>query len=131
MGRRHVAPLSFYMYCLCFFITYHLWFNQTVEHHNIVRLQYGLSVLEVDDQLMNEAIEHSIWMAENETLQHANIRYGAENIAVANVSPQSVVQMWMNSDGHRRNILNSRYTKIGCAVYKSRSGRYYWCARFR
>ena len=80
---------------------------------------------------MNEAIEHSIWMAENETLRHANIRHGAENIAVANVSPQSVVQMWMDSDGHRRNILNSRYTRIGCAVYKSGSGRHYWCARFR
>ncbi len=80
---------------------------------------------------MKEASDHAIWMTKNEIMQHSKIRYGAENIAKAKMSPKRVVQLWMNSQGHRRNILNPRYTKIGVAVYKSKSGRYYWCARFR
>jgi uncharacterized protein YkwD len=110
---------------------YHLWFHQTIEEHNVVRRNYGLQILELDEKLMKEASDHAIWMTKNEIMQHSKIRYGAENIAKAKMSPKRVVQLWMNSQGHRRNILNPRYTKIGVAVYKSKSGRYYWCARFR
>jgi uncharacterized protein YkwD len=70
-------------------------------------------------------------MARNESLVHSRITYGAENIARANVTPKEILRLWMNSPGHRRNILDKRYTKIGAAVYKSKSGRYYWCVRFK
>ena len=110
---------------------YHYWFTDLIREHNIVRSQYGLVALSIDEQLMREANNHALWMAQNEALQHAHIRYGAENIAQAEVKPARVVQMWLNSPGHRRNMLNSRYDRIGVGVYKSRSGRYYWCIRFK
>jgi len=116
-------------YCLLVF--YHLWFNQTIEQHNIVRKDHGLQILEIDEKLMKEANDHAIWMTKNETLQHSRFRHGAENIARARVNPKKVVELWMSSPGHRRNILNPRYTRIGVAVYKSTGGKYYWCARFR
>jgi uncharacterized protein YkwD len=116
-------------YCLLVF--YHLWFNQTIEQHNIVRKDHGLQIFEIDEKLMKEANDHAIWMTKNETLQHSRFRYGAENIARASVNPKKVVELWMNSPGHRRNILNPRYTRIGVAVYKSTGGKYYWCTRFR
>mgnify|MGYP003301468129 CR=1 FL=1 len=36
-----------------------------------------------------------------------------ENIALGQRSPEQVVQAWMNSDGHRRNIMNVQFEKIG------------------
>ncbi len=40
-----------------------------------------------------------------------------ENIAKGQTSPQQVMNDWMNSAGHRANILNSSFTKIGVAEY--------------
>jgi uncharacterized protein YkwD len=54
----------------------------------------------------------------------------AENIAHGQTSPQRVVESWMNSDGHRRNILNSNYTYIGVGVAKNENGRLYWVQLF-
>jgi uncharacterized protein YkwD len=53
----------------------------------------------------------------------------AENIACGQNSPESVVSSWMNSSGHRANILNSdyRYIGVGCAYY---NGSYYWTQEF-
>ena len=50
------------------------------------------------------------------------IRYSSagENIAKGQKTPQQVVNAWMNSSGHRANILNSNYTQIGVG-YDSRS----------
>ena len=108
---------------------YHYWFTDLIREHNIVRSQYGLVALSIDEQLMREANNHALWMAQNEALQHAHISNGAENIAEANVKPSKVVNLWMNSPGHRANILNPKFEKIGVAVYKSKSGRYFWCVR--
>jgi uncharacterized YkwD family protein len=43
--------------------------------------------------------------------------YAGENIAKGQRSPQEVMTSWMNSPGHRQNILNSHFTKIGVAYY--------------
>jgi len=110
---------------------YHYWFTDLIREHNIVRSQYGLVALSIDEQLMREANNHALWMASHEILQHSEITKGAENIAQAEVKPARVVQMWLNSPGHRRNMLNPRYDRIGVGVYKSRNGRYYWCVRFK
>ena len=106
-------------------------FIQTVDEHNIVRKQYNLPEFTIDNDLMQQCKNHSIYMAKNEILVHSNIKFGAENIAQANTSPKNVTKIWMNSPGHKANILNSKYTKIGCAVYKSKNGNYYWCVRFK
>lgn len=126
-----MSSLYFFNMAICYAVLYHLWFHQTIEEHNIIRHSYGLTILEIDDELMKEASKHASWMATNETLRHSHITNGAENIAQANVSPKNMVKTWMRSPGHRRNILNPRYTRIGVAVYKSKGGRYYWCTRFR
>lgn len=42
--------------------------------------------------------------------------YVGENIAAGQKSPQAVMDTWMNSDGHRANILNPNYTEIGVGV---------------
>ena len=45
--------------------------------------------------------------------QGVSYRSAGENIAKGQRTPQEVVQAWMNSEGHRRNILSSDYTHIG------------------
>ena len=43
----------------------------------------------------------------------------AENIAKGQRTPQAVLNAWMNSSGHRANILNASYTKIGVGYVQS------------
>lgn len=52
-----------------------------------------------------------------------------ENIAKGQKSPQEVVEAWMNSPGHRANILNSNFNQIGVGVVQS-GGYYYWAQLF-
>jgi len=52
-----------------------------------------------------------------------------ENIAAGQPMPAAVMQTWMNSDGHRANILDSHYTTIGVGVYIS-GGMVYWVQEF-
>lgn len=118
------------MKVLLLLATLHPWFQQMVEHHNLIRYEHGLVALSIDDQLMKEADEHAQWMAENKILRHADITYGSENIARAKVKPKEVVDLWMDSPGHRSNILNPKWQRIGVAVYKSDDGDYWWCVRF-
>ena len=56
-------------------------------------------------------------------------RTAGENIAYGYGTPEQVVKGWMNSEGHRRNILSSSYTKIGIGCYKS-GGVLYWTQFF-
>lgn len=64
-------------------------------------------------------------------LQEAGIFYwsAGENIAWGQQSPELVMNSWMNSTGHRQNILNSTYTKIGVGYYVQ-NGRPYWVQMF-
>lgn len=59
-----------------------------------------------------------------------NISRWAENIACGHISPEQVVRGWMNSPGHRANILDARLTHIGVAIASSDSGRLYWVQNF-
>lgn len=53
-----------------------------------------------------------------------------ENIAYGQKTPQEVMNVWMNSSGHRANILNSNYTTIGVGCYQAASGTIYWTQLF-
>ena len=55
-----------------------------------------------------------------------------ENIAAGQRSPQEVMNSWMNSSGHRANILNSHFTRLGVGFYYNPSApyRYYWVQMF-
>lgn len=64
-------------------------------------------------------------------LEEIGIRFMAagENIAKGQPSSESVMNSWMNSAGHRENILNSNYSAIAVGCYKS-GGTYYWVQLF-
>lgn len=53
----------------------------------------------------------------------------AENIASGQTAPQSVVNSWMNSSGHKDNILNEKYKTAAIGCYRN-EGTYYWVLLF-
>lgn len=62
--------------------------------------------------------------------QGVSYRGAGENIAWGQKSPEAVMQAWMNSDGHRANILNPKFTKIGVGHYQDANGTNYWTQLF-
>jgi uncharacterized protein YkwD len=56
-------------------------------------------------------------------------RRSGENIAWGQKSPEAVMNAWMGSDGHRKNILGSSFTKLGVGVVEQ-NGRLYWVQLF-
>lgn len=102
---------------------------QVVELTNQERRNHGLSPLEVDHTLANVAREKSNDMHQNNYFSHTSPTHGspfdmirdmgvsytmaAENIAHGQTSAEQVVQQWMESPGHRQNILNEQFTHIG------------------
>jgi len=103
--------------------------QEVVELTNRERTNAGLEPLNVDLELSRVAQEKSRDMAVNNYFDHNSPVYGSpfemiqayainyraagENIAKGQRSPQEVVQAWMNSPGHRANILNGSFTHIG------------------
>mgnify|MGYP001033841316 CR=1 FL=1 len=57
-------------------------------------------------------------------------RYTGENIAWGHKSPEEVVEAWMNSPGHRANILNERFTKLGVGYQQNAKGVNYFTQLF-
>ena len=101
---------------------------------NAKRTANGLSPLNIDNELQNVARVKAKDMVDNNYFSHNSPTYGTpfnmmknfgityktagENIA-GNSSNQGAVEAWMNSEGHRANILNSSYNYTGVAVVKS------------
>jgi uncharacterized protein YkwD len=100
-----------------------------VSYTNTERAKHGLPPLEVDKTLMKTAREHCSWMTWNRIFQHTR-RPVAENIAMGQPSSQDVVRSWMNSSGHRANILNPNHRHIGVGAYRTESGTIYWVQQF-
>ncbi|MBK1784718.1 CAP domain-containing protein [Prauserella cavernicola] len=109
---------------------------------NSERADAGCSALSVDNRLTNSAQRHSDDMAQREYLSHTSpdgttfderiseAGYpdpAAENIAMGLSSPEAVMDAWMSSDGHRRNILNCDINTIGVGV---NSDGWYWTQNF-
>lgn len=115
--------------------------TKLVELHNEAR-KGGWFVkrpkLEIDESLMRYAYEWADTMAENEALVHSDMkkimqlgfRQAAENIAQGQRDEKTVMSTWLNSRGHRSNIMNSNYNKIGCGFSYSDNGKIYWCVCF-
>ena len=57
-------------------------------------------------------------------------RGAGENIAWGQKTPEQVVTAWMNSPGHRANIMNAKYTKIGVGNLQNNAGTQYWVQLF-
>lgn len=100
-----------------------------IDHANAQRKQYGLPPLAVDTKLMSSARRHCGWMARSGSLIHTTAQV-AENIAMGQTSSTQAVQDWMNSPGHRANILNGTYRRVGAAAYTGPSGQAFWCLQF-
>lgn len=109
---------------------------------NQQRQAAGLPALTVDSSVTAAAAQHSADQAERNSTGHtgsdgssAGDRVRAnggsfgtwgENVAAGYDSAYEVVEGWMNSPGHRRNILNPSFTRIGVAAATSADGTLYW-----
>jgi uncharacterized protein YkwD len=62
-------------------------------------------------------------------MQHTS-RPVAENIAAGQRSAGEVVQSWMNSSGHRANILSPGHRRIGVSAYSAPDGTVFWTQQF-
>ena len=116
---------------------------QVIELVNDERAKYGLSPLSADSTLMEAAQQRAVETTESFSHTRPNgtkfstvlaeygvsYRTAGENIAYGQKTPQQVVNSWMNSSGHRANILNASYTKIGVGCYK-KGNTYYWSQLF-
>jgi len=102
---------------------------KVIEQTNAERARYGLRPLKIDKWLVTSARRHAAWMTNSRNLQHTN-QPVAENIAMGQSCCQEVVRDWMNSPGHRANILNGSYKRIGAAAYRTPDGTTYWCQQF-
>ena len=60
---------------------------------------------------------------------NSDLMYG-ENLAYNFNSAEAVVEAWMNSEGHRANILKAGYVTIGIACYQTAAGKWYWAQEF-
>jgi uncharacterized protein YkwD len=97
---------------------------------NLERAKNGLPALEIDPELMKTAREQATWMTNNQRLVHTS-RPVAENIAMGQQSGEEALRSWMNSPGHRANILSRGHGRIGVAAYRTAGGAIYWCQQFR
>ena len=101
-----------------------------VSYTNQEQQRYGLPPLEVDKDLMESARAQAAWMTRNRAMVHTN-QPVAENIAMGQPHSSDVVRAWMNSSGHRANILNFAHRRIGVAAFRTDGGTIFWCQQFR
>ncbi|WML42949.1 SafA/ExsA family spore coat assembly protein [Neobacillus sp. PS3-40] len=120
--------------------------NQVIQLTNQQRAKYGLKALTADWQLSRVARYKAMDMRDKNYFSHTSPTYGdpftmmknfgiayrsaGENIAAGQSTPQEVVTAWMNSPGHRANILSTNYTYIGVGYAQGGSQRYYWSQMF-
>ncbi|MEX2112599.1 MAG: CAP domain-containing protein [Pirellulales bacterium] len=102
---------------------------RVIERTNSQRIRHGLRPLRVDRRLVGSARRHAAWMTNSRSMTHTSDSV-AENIAMGQNSSAEVINAWMNSSGHRANILNPGYTRIGVAAYVTPGGTIYWCQQF-
>ncbi len=118
--------------------------EQVVKLVNIERAKEGLAPLSVDENVQAAAQVRAVECEQSfshtrpngssfsTALKEQNVSYrrAGENIAWGQRSPEEVVTAWMNSSGHRANIMNANYTKIGVGYYQNAKGVNYWSQLF-
>ena len=121
--------------------------KQVASLTNSERKAKGLSALTLDNQLSKLARLKAEEMAKKGYFSHTSPTYGSafdmmnkygvsyrtagENIAKGQKTAESVMNGWMNSSGHRANILSSAYTNIGVGYAKDSRGNTYWVQIFK
>ncbi|WP_075617241.1 S-layer homology domain-containing protein [Paenisporosarcina indica] len=120
--------------------------TETAKLVNIERAKAGLPLLTIDAPLSKIAKVKAEDMVNNNYFAHTSPTYGepwdmakrfgysyrsfGENIAYGQPTPEDVVKAWMNSPGHKANILNNSYTNIGAGIAKKTNGQIYWVHMF-
>lgn len=115
--------------------------KQVADLVNQERAKAGLAPLQFDAALSKVATAKAADMAQNNYFDHISPTYGSpfdmmkqfgisymtagENIAMGQRTPQEVMTQWMNSEGHRQNIMNGSFTKIGVGYVNG-----YWVQTF-
>ncbi len=117
--------------------------SQVVALVNAERAKQGLSALKVDTKVQQAALVRAQESAQSFSHTRPNgssfstalteagvsFRRSGENIAYGQSTPQQVMNAWMNSSGHRANILNENFTTIGVG-YTVINGTAYWAQLF-
>lgn len=105
--------------------------------HNREREYKGRVGLKLNRTLVDYAQVHSDWMARKNNLKHSDIgvllgkfHTVGENIAWNQEDEKEVTESWMNSKGHRENIMSRGFGSVGFGVSKASDGSLYWCAVF-
>jgi uncharacterized protein YkwD len=111
---------------------------------NSERAAAGCPAVQADERLASVARAHSADMRDRDFFSHTNpdgldpfdraraagISYArAENIAAGQADPAEVMTDWMNSAGHRQNILNCSLTTLGVGIAQG-SGGPWWTQLF-
>ena len=120
--------------------------RQVLALVNAEREKAGVPALSLSAELSSIATLKSKDMVENNYFSHDSPTYGSpfdmlqkygvhyraagENIAAGQRTPQEVMQAWMNSSGHRANILNANFDKIGVGYAEGGSYGVYWTQEF-
>ena len=120
--------------------------DEVIRLVNVERSKQGLQLLTKNWELCRVARYKSADMANKGYFSHTSPTYGSpfkmmesfgirfssagENIAYGQRTPQEVMNGWMNSPGHRSNILSPSYTQIGVGMAKNSSGVLYWTQMF-
>lgn len=118
--------------------------KQVVKLVNEERAKAGLSALSIDNNITSAALTRAKEIEKSfshtrpngsnfsSALTENNVKFlgSGENIAYGQTSPEQVMKGWMNSPGHRANILNPKFTKIGVGYYKNSKGISYWTQLF-
>ena len=107
------------------------------------RTSMGLEELTMAKGLYDLAAKHSKYMVDRNQLSHDNFNERAEiilyelggsavgeNVAMGYRTANSVVNGWLNSQGHRENIEGSRFTKTGISAVRNSQGIYYYTQVF-
>lgn len=113
---------------------------------NQIRVKNGLPKLTMNWQLERMGRIKAQEMASKHYFSHTSPTYGSpfqmmksfgipytyagENIAAGQPTPKAVVNSWMNSPGHRANILNKNYTQIGVGYATGGTYGTYWTQEF-
>ena len=113
---------------------------------NQERSKIGLKPLQMDWELARVARMKSQDMAQKNYFSHTSPTYGSpfdmmkqfginfrtagENIASGQQTPKEVMESWMNSQGHRENILKPDYTHLGVGYYRGGSYGHMWTQMF-
>lgn len=121
---------------------------EVVRLTNLNRAKHRRPALAVSAKLTEAARLHAEQMAAYQRLEHniSSARYpnlparldavrylyatAGENIAWNQPDADAVMNTWLNSTGHRANILNAEVTEIGVAVARSSKGEPYWIQVF-